>query len=202
MAAKKAASPVLKAAARKAASTATAPKKSPPAPARSTGQNTAKSLAKVAVGKKVPAFSSPATGGVTWKSSEAAGKNLVIYFYPRDNTSGCTKEGEAFRDSYAAFKKANTVILGVSTDTVASHEKFKAKFQFPFELLADEDQSLCTLFDVIKEKSMYGRKFIGVERSTFLIDADGVLRNEWRKVKVPGHAEAVLAAVKALPKSS
>lgn len=152
----------------------------------------------VAVGKKVPAFSSLITGGGSWKSSAAAGKNLVIYFYPRDNTTGCTMEGEAFRDLSPAFKKANTQILGVSTDSVASHEKFKAKYQFPFELLSDEAQELCKLFEVIKEKSMYGRKFMGVERSTFLIDADGVLRQEWRKVKVAGHAEAVLEAAKAL----
>jgi thioredoxin-dependent peroxiredoxin len=153
---------------------------------------------KVAVGKKVPAFSSLVTGGGSWKSSAAAGKNLVIYFYPRDNTTGCTKEGEAFRDLAPEFAQANTLIFGVSTDTIASHEKFKAKYAFPFELLSDEQQQLCQLFDVIKEKSMYGRKFIGVERSTFLIDAAGVLRQEWRKVKVPGHAEAVLAAAKAL----
>lgn len=157
-----------------------------------------KAPGKIAIGKKVPAFASLVTGGKTWKLSEAAGSNLVIYFYPRDNTTGCTKEGEAFRDLAPAFKKANTLILGVSTDGVASHEKFKAKYQFPFELLSDEQQELCTLFDVIKEKSMYGRKFIGVERSTFLIDATGVLRQEWRKVKVPGHAEAVLEAAKAL----
>lgn len=157
-----------------------------------------KSAAKIAVGRKVPAFAGAASGGRTWQSAEAAGKNLVIYFYPRDNTPGCTTEGEAFRDLYPAFKKANTVILGVSTDSVASHDKFKAKFEFPFELLSDADQALCALFDVIKAKSMYGRKFIGVERSTFLIDSTGVLRNEWRKVKVPGHAEAVLAAAKAL----
>lgn len=154
--------------------------------------------AKVAVGKKVPAFSSLVTGGGSWKSSAAAGKNLVIYFYPRDNTPGCTREGEAFRDLAPAFAKVDTVIFGVSTDSIASHDKFKAKFGFPFELLSDEQQQLCQLFDVIKEKSMYGRKFIGVERSTFLIDSDGVLRQEWRKVKVPGHAEAVLEAAKAL----
>jgi thioredoxin-dependent peroxiredoxin len=122
----------------------------------------------------------------------------VIYFYPRDNTPGCTLEGEAFRDLAPAFKKANTLILGVSPDSIASHEKFKTKYQFPFELLSDEEQALCQLFEVFKEKSMYGRKFMGVERSTFLIDADGVLRQEWRKVKVPGHADAVLAAAKAL----
>jgi thioredoxin-dependent peroxiredoxin len=153
---------------------------------------------KIAVGKKIPAFSSLITGGGSWKSSEAAGKNLVIYFYPRDNTTGCTAQGEAFRDLSPAFKKANTVILGVSTDSLASHDKFKAKYQFPFELLSDPEQALCQLFDVIQEKSMYGRKFMGVVRSTFLIDASGVLRQEWRKVKVPGHAEAVLEAAKGL----
>ena len=147
---------------------------------------------------KVPAFSRPATGGKAWKLSEAAGKKLVIYFYPRDNTTGCTKEGEAFRDLYPAFRKAGTVILGVSPDTVASHEKFKQKLSFPFELLADEDHSLCDLFGVFKQKSMYGRKYMGVERSTFLIDAAGVLRREWRKVKVPGHAAEVLAAAQVL----
>jgi peroxiredoxin Q/BCP len=153
---------------------------------------------KVAVGRKVPAFSRPATGGKSWKLSDAAGKKLVLYFYPKDNTSGCTKEGEAFRDLYPAFKKAGTLVVGVSPDSVASHEKFKAKFSFPFELLADEDHSLCELFEVYKEKSMYGRKHMGVERSTFLIDEEGVLRQEWRKVKVPGHADEVLAAVQSL----
>lgn len=170
-----------------------AAKSAKPAPAKTSGGS-----GKIAVGKKVPTFSSPITGGGSWKSSEAAGKNLVIYFYPRDNTTGCTAEGEAFRDLSPAFKKANTVILGVSPDTLASHEKFKAKYQFPFELLSDESQALCQLFDVIKEKSMYGRKFMGVERSTFLIGADGVLRQEWRKVRVPGHADAVLEAVTSL----
>ena len=153
---------------------------------------------KVTLDKKVPAFSRPATGGKTWKLSEAAGKKLILYFYPKDNTTGCTMEGEQFRDLAPAFKKANTVIFGVSTDSIASHDKFKAKYRFPFELLSDEEQALCKLFDVIKEKSMYGRKFLGVERSTFLLDADGVLRREWRKVKVPGHAEEVLAAAKEL----
>ncbi|AMN47241.1 peroxiredoxin Q/BCP [Steroidobacter denitrificans] len=138
------------------------------------------------------------TGGGIWKPAQAAGNKLVIYFYPRDNTSGCTKEAEAFRDLYPAFKRSNTVILGVSPDTLASHEKFKAKLSLPFELLADEDRSLCEGFEVIKEKSMYGRRFLGVERSTFLIDAGGVLRREWRKVKIPGHAEEVLAAAQEL----
>jgi thioredoxin-dependent peroxiredoxin len=152
----------------------------------------------VAVGKKTPAFSLPSTGGKGWKLADAAGGKLVVYFYPRDNTTGCTKEGEAFRDLYPAFRKAGAAIVGVSPDSLQSHEKFKAKMSFPFDLLADEGHAVCDLFGVFKEKSMYGRKFMGVERSTFLIDASGVLRQEWRKVKVPGHAEAVLAAVKAL----
>jgi thioredoxin-dependent peroxiredoxin len=153
---------------------------------------------KVSLNKKVPAFSRPVTGGKTWKVGDAAGKKLVLYFYPRDNTSGCTQEGEAFRDLYPAFRKAGTLVLGISPDSLDSHEKFKTKMSFPFELLADEDRSVCQLFDVIKEKSMYGRKFMGVERSTFLIDGSGVLKQEWRKVKVPGHADAVLAAAQAL----
>ena len=155
------------------------------------------SKAKIETGKKVPDFTAESTAG-DWRLKDALGKNVVVYFYPRDNTSGCTKEGEAFRDAYAAFKKAKTVIVGVSTDSVASHETFKAKYEFPFELLADTDEALCKLFDVIKEKSMYGKKYMGVERSTFLIDAKGVLRQEWRKVKVPGHAAEVLAAVQSL----
>jgi thioredoxin-dependent peroxiredoxin len=149
----------------------------------------------VALDRKVPAFALPATGGRKWKLADTGGKKLVVYFYPKDSTSGCTKEGEAFRDLYAKFRKAGAEIVGVSPDSVASHEKFKAKFGFPFELLADEDKALCQVFDVWKEKSMYGRKYMGVERSTFLIDARGVLRREWRKVKVPGHAEEVLAAL-------
>ena len=150
------------------------------------------------IDRKVPEFSLPATGGKPWKLSAAAGRNLVIYFYPRDNTSGCTKESVAFRDLYPQFRKAKTEIVGISTDSPASHEKFKAKFEFPFELLADEKQLACALFDVYKEKSMYGKKYMGVERSTFLIDARGVLRQEWRKVKVDGHADEVLAAARSL----
>jgi peroxiredoxin Q/BCP len=152
----------------------------------------------VALDKKVPAFSCAATGGKRWKLADAAGKKLVMYFYPRDNTSGCTQEGLAFRELYPKFKKADAIIVGVSMDSAASHEKFKAKMEFPFDLLADEDRTLCELFDVYKEKSMYGRKYMGIERSTFLIDGRGVLRREWRKVKVPGHAQAVLEAVSAL----
>ena len=154
-------------------------------------------MTKVAVGRKVPDFALESTAG-PWRLKDTAGSNLVVYFYPRDNTSGCTKEGEAFRDLNAAFRKAGTVIVGVSTDSVASHEKFKAKYSFPFELLADPEEEACRLFDVIREKSMYGKKYLGVERSTFLIDAKGVLRQEWRKVKVAGHADEVLAASQAL----
>lgn len=153
--------------------------------------------ATVAVGKKVPDFELASTAG-PWTLQDAAGSNLVVYFYPRDDTSGCTKEGEAFRDLHAQFRKAKTTIVGVSTDSLASHEKFKAKYSFPFELLSDPGQDACRLFDVIKEKSMYGKKYMGVERSTFLIDAKGVLRREWRKVKVDGHAGEVLAAAKSL----
>jgi peroxiredoxin Q/BCP len=149
------------------------------------------------IGKKIADFSLESTAGA-WRLKDAAGSKLVLYFYPRDNTSGCTREGEAFRDLWAEFRKAKTVVLGVSTDSVASHQKFKAKYRFPFELLADPEQEACTLFDVIKEKSMYGKKYLGVERSTFLLDAKGVLRNEWRKVKVDGHADEVLAAARAL----
>jgi peroxiredoxin Q/BCP len=154
-------------------------------------------VASVSPGKKVPAFSLPATGGA-FNSKDALGSTLVVYFYPRDSTPGCTREGEAFRDLHGKFRRAGATILGVSTDTLASHEKFKARMGFPFSLGADEDRKVAKLFGVWKEKQMYGRKVMGIERSTFLIDAQGVLRQEWRKVKVDGHAEAVLAAVKAL----
>ena len=154
-------------------------------------------MAAPAIGKKIPEFAGDSTAG-RWRLRDAAGSWLVLYFYPRDNTSGCTREGEAFRDLAAEFKKARTLIVGVSPDSVASHEKFKQKFRFPFELLSDPEQQVCKLFDVIKEKSMYGKKYVGVERSTFLLDDKGVLRHEWRKVKVDGHAAAVLAAARAL----
>jgi thioredoxin-dependent peroxiredoxin len=151
-------------------------------------------MSKIKAGMKVPDFSLPATGGGTWKLKDAAGRKLVIYFYPRDLTSGCTRESQDFRDLAAAFHKAGTDIVGVSRDSVASHEKFSAKEALPFPLLADTDERVCKLFDVIKEKSLYGRKYLGVERSTFLLDGTGRLQREWRKVKVPGHAEAVLEA--------
>lgn len=150
------------------------------------------------VGKKVPAFKLPATGDQQLSLADFKGRKLVLYFYPKDDTPGCTTEGQGFRDHYKAFQKAGAEIVGVSRDSVASHEKFKAKYEFPFELIADTDQTLCAIFNVMREKNMYGRKVMGVERSTFLIDDKGVLREEWRKVKVPGHVEAVLEAVKAL----
>jgi thioredoxin-dependent peroxiredoxin len=154
-------------------------------------------MSKIEIGKKAPPFSLEGTGG-TWSLEEGKGTALVMYFYPRDNTSGCTQEGLDFSALNPQFKKAKALIVGISPDSVASHEKFKKKMEFTFELLSDPDQKVCKLYDVIQEKSMYGRKYMGIERSTFLIDAKGVLRHEWRKVKVKDHAEAVLAAVKAL----
>ena len=155
-------------------------------------------MPKVETGAKVPAFSLPATGGGSWRSKDVAGHILVIYFYPKDMTSGCTRESQDFRDLHAAFRKAGAQIVGISRDSVASHEKFTTKESLPFTLLADEEEAVCKLFDVIREKSLYGRKYLGIDRSTFLIDAKGVLRREWRKVKVPGHAEEVLEAAKSL----
>lgn len=155
-------------------------------------------MARIAVGSAVPDFTLPATGGVDWKRSNAKGERLVIYFYPKDMTTGCTLESQQFRDLYPAFRKAKTRVVGVSRDSVTSHEKFRKKESLPFDLLSDEDETLCKLFDVIQEKSLYGRKYMGIERSTFLIDAQGVLREEWRKVKVAGHAAEVLEAARAL----
>lgn len=152
----------------------------------------------VAVGKAVPPFSLPATGDKQLGLKDFKGKNLILYFYPKDNTPGCTREGQDFRDHYDAFQAANTDIVGVSKDSVKVHENFCAKQSFPFDLISDADETLCKLFDVIKEKNMYGRKYLGIERSTFLIDGEGVLREEWRKVRVPGHVEAVLEAVQTL----
>jgi peroxiredoxin Q/BCP len=152
----------------------------------------------IKTGNKVPAFSLPTTGGGTWSLKDAAGRKLVIYFYPRDMTSGCTREAQDFRDLHGAFGQAGVEVVGVSRDSVASHDKFTAKETLPFPLLADSDERVCRLFDVIKPKSLYGRKYLGVERSTFLLDGSGRLRQEWRKVKVPGHAEAVLEAARSL----
>jgi peroxiredoxin Q/BCP len=141
-------------------------------------------------------FKCAATGNKTVQLKNLRGQKVVIYFYPKDSTPGCTTEGQDFRDLHSKFRRQKTVILGVSRDSLASHEKFKAKQKFPFDLLADEDEKLCRKFDVIKEKSLYGRKFMGIERSTFLIGDDGKLKFEWRKVRVKGHAQAVLDTVK------
>jgi len=146
--------------------------------------------------KKVPAFSAAATGEQTLSLKDFKGKNLVVYFYPKDNTPGCTQEGQDFRDNYAKFKRAKTVVLGVSRDSVRVHEGFKAKHEFPFDLLSDPDEALCSLFDVIKLKKNYGREYMGIVRSTFLIDSKGILREEWTNVRVKGHVEEVLTAVK------
>jgi peroxiredoxin Q/BCP len=154
-------------------------------------------MSKIDIGKPAPQFTLDGTGG-SWSLCDGAGGPVVIYFYPRDNTPGCTQEGEDFSAAHAEFKKAKTAIVGISADSIAAHEKFKQKMGFPFELLSDPDNKVCKLYDVIQEKSMYGKKFLGIERSTFLIDGKGVLRHIWRKVKVNGHAAAVLAAVKAL----
>ena len=149
-------------------------------------------MSKVIIGKKIPVFTSVLDDGTKIKSNDLIGKNVVIYFYPKDSTPGCTKEGEDFRDLYKNFTKSNALIYGVSRDSIVSHEKFKSKYNFPFNLISDEDESLCKLFDVIKEKNMYGRKYMGIERSTFLINDKGILVEEWRKVKVKGHAQEVL----------
>ena len=155
-------------------------------------------MPKVEPGTRVPDFSLPSTGGETFSLKAAAGKALVLYFYPKDMTSGCTRESQEFRDRHAAFLKAGARVVGISRDSIASHEKFKGKERLPFELLSDADERVCRLFDVIREKSLYGRKYFGIERSTFLIDKRGVLRHEWRKVKVPGHVEQVLEAARGL----
>ena len=150
------------------------------------------------IGKKVKNFQLPATGDKNIKLTDLKGSNVVFYFYPKDNTPGCTKETENFRDNIKKFSKLNTVIIGVSRDSLKSHEKFKEKLGISFDLLSDSEEKLCQQFDVIKEKNMYGKKIMGIERSTFLIDEQGVLRNEWRKVKVDGHVDEVLEAVKNL----
>ena len=143
-------------------------------------------------------FTADATSDTKVRLKDLRGKNVVLYFYPKDSTPGCTTEGRDFSALHGSFKRQNTVIFGVSRDSLASHEKFKEKQGFPFELISDPDETLCRKFDVIHEKTLYGRKFMGVVRSTFLIDAEGKLRREWRKVKVSGHADEVLEAVKSL----
>jgi peroxiredoxin Q/BCP len=148
--------------------------------------------------KPAPDFELPATGGKTFRHSRAKGSPLVLYFYPKDNTPGCTTEGQHFRDLYPEFQKLNCEIYGVSRDSIKSHESFKARMKFPFDLLSDASETACKLFGVIKIKNMYGRKVRGIERSTFAIDAKGIVRREWRGVKVPGHVQEVLEFVKTL----
>ena len=150
----------------------------------------------VKINTKVKKFKVSATSELEINSIDLIGKNVVLYFYPKDNTPGCTQEGEDFKDLYKEFKKLKTEIYGISRDSLKSHEGFKTKYKYPFELISDPDEKLCNLFDVIKEKNMYGKKYMGIERSTFLINKDGKLSAEWRKVKVNGHAIEVLEAVK------
>ena len=150
------------------------------------------------LGKPVPDFSLPCTGGSNFRLSEQRGKTLVLYFYPKDDTPGCTAEGADFRDHYAQLRAARCEVYGVSRDSLKSHESFKAKMNFPFPLLADRDEKVCGQFGVMKLKNMYGKKVRGIERSTFVIDEKGKLAREWRGVKVPGHVEEVLSFVKAL----
>jgi len=155
----------------------------------------------VAIDQPVTDFEAPATSGQTISLASLKGKQVVIYFYPKDSTPGCTTQGQGFRDQLEAFKAANTEVFGVSRDSLKSHENFKAKQAFTFELISDKEEALCQLFDVIKLKKLYGKEYMGVDRSTFLIDKDGVLRQEWRGVKVPGHVDAVLAAAQTLNKA-
>ncbi len=152
----------------------------------------------VAIDSPVADFQVQATSGQQVVLSALRGKQVVLYFYPKDSTPGCTTEGQNFRDLHGEFAAANTLVFGVSRDGLRSHENFKCKQEFPFELISDADEQLCQLFEVIKPKKLYGKEYLGIERSTFLIDRDGVLRQEWRGVKVPGHADTVLAAARAL----
>lgn len=155
-------------------------------------------MSTAALDQAVPDFTANATSEQTVTLSELREKNVIIYFYPKDSTPGCTTEGQNFRDLYAEFSELDTVIFGVSRDGMRAHENFKAKQSFPFELISDPDETLCNLFDVIKLKKNYGREYMGIDRSTFLIDKEGVLRKEWRTVKVKGHVDEVLDAVKSL----
>ena len=155
-------------------------------------------MSELEVGSVVPEFSVASTNEKTFVLSENKGKNIVIYFYPRDSTPGCTTEGQNFRDAKAEFDALNTIIVGVSKDTMRKHENFKAKQSFNFELLSDEDGNVCEIFDVYKLKKLYGKEYMGIERSTFLIDAKGVIQKVWRKVKVKEHVTEVLEATKNL----
>ena len=155
-------------------------------------------MAKILEGKKCPSFEGECTNNKTINNNDLIGKNVVIYFYPKDSTPGCTTEGQDFRDNYKSFKKVNTEIIGVSRDSIKSHENFKSKQNFPFDLLSDPDEKMCKAFDVMKMKSMYGREYIGVDRSTFLIDKSGIVRKIWRGVKVKNHVMEVLEEAKNL----
>jgi len=155
-------------------------------------------MTSVQLDQRVPDFQLPSTGDTLFQLSDYKGKNVVVYFYPKDSTPGCTLEGQNFRDNITEFDAQNTVIVGISRDSIRKHENFKAKQAFPFELLSDEEESACALFDVLHLKKNYGREYMGIVRSTFLIDKEGVLRQEWRKVKVKEHLAEVLDAVKAL----
>ena len=155
-------------------------------------------MAKILEGKKCPSFEGECTNNKTVSNNDLIGKNVVIYFYPKDSTPGCTTEGQDFRDNYESFKKTNTEIIGVSRDSIKSHENFKSKQNFPFDLLSDPDEKMCKAFDVMKMKSMYGREYIGVDRSTFLIDKSGIVRKIWRGVKVKNHVMEVLEEAKNL----
>ncbi len=155
-------------------------------------------MTNVKIGKPIPDFKLPGTSDAEFRMADKKGKIVVLYFYPKDNTPGCTRESQDFRDLYPEFAGAGAEIYGISRDSLKSHDNFKAKYSLPFELLSDADETACKLFDVIKEKFMYGRKVLGIERSTFLVGKDGVLVREWRKVRVNGHAEEVLEAVRAL----
>ena len=155
-------------------------------------------MSQIELGKKIPDFSGQATSGINFNLKDYAGTAILFYFYPRDNTSGCTQEGKDFRDNYAAFEEKGIKIFGLSRDSLKTHDNFKAKYEFPFDLISDKDESICKLFDVIKEKKLYGKVHMGIERSTFLIDSDGILVNEWRKVKVKEHIAQVLEAIEAL----
>jgi peroxiredoxin Q/BCP len=147
-----------------------------------------------------PELELPATGSKAFRLADARGRTVVLYFYPKDNTPGCTTEGQQFRDLYPEFQKAGCDVYGISRDSMKSHESFRSKMSFPFDLLSDADETACKLFDVIKMKNMYGKKVRGIERSTFVIDGEGVVRREWRGVKVPGHVEEVLDFVRTLTK--
>lgn len=148
----------------------------------------------VTLGQPVPDFTALATNNTTVKLFELKGRKVVLFFYPKDNTPGCTSEGQAFRDLYDQFQASDTLVFGVSKDSMKAHDNFRAKHEFPFELISDPDETLCRLFDVIKLKQMYGKEYMGVERSTFLIDSNGILQHEWRKVRIKGHVEDVLQA--------